>query len=260
MSRNLTVVGLCLLASVAIAHADVSDVVFRVDASNGTGAGFIEITEDQGEWLPDGDDMKYIWVLEQPMDIVDPVSRSVIATLIPGSGGDATGVEIQQDPVVNLGFAVQAGAADTMFSFSSAKLTFPSIASAEGRAQAAFNLTDSDGSGPDPGNGVYATLTGQFPAGDAYRAQYNGFPVGTTFQEMIQPYSADFFSSAPSNEEHPNGGGFIPIPGVVTDMSAQISFELSAFDLASGTTTFEVIPEPAALALFAVAGLLLRRR
>ncbi|MBI5864678.1 MAG: PEP-CTERM sorting domain-containing protein, partial [Planctomycetes bacterium] len=37
-------------------------------------------------------------------------------------------------------------------------------------------------------------------------------------------------------------------------------FTLSPFDLASGTTTFEIIPEPASLALLLIGGLLIRRR
>jgi len=49
------------------------------------------------------------------------------------------------------------------------------------------------------------------------------------------------------------------IAGSVSDMSTQISFTLSPNDLASGTSVFEIVPEPASVLLL-IAGLVLVRR
>jgi hypothetical protein len=52
------------------------------------------------------------------------------------------------------------------------------------------------------------------------------------------------------------------IAGLVTDIQAEYQFTLSANDSASGTSRFEVVPEPVAmhLALLGIVGLLLARR
>jgi hypothetical protein len=58
----------------------------------------------------------------------------------------------------------------------------------------------------------------------------------------------------------PDPVNYRAVGSAVSDMSAEIKFSLTGFDLASGTTTYEIIPEPAA-ALLLVAGMLgLRRR
>jgi hypothetical protein len=66
--------------------------------------------------------------------------------------------------------------------------------------------------------------------------------------------TGDAFASYPAT-------GYAPIADPVADMSAMISFELSADDLASGTTNFVIVPEPTSLGLLAlgVIGLLRRR-
>jgi len=239
---------LALAGLVSSASADVSDVAFDVVVCKGgvcTGYFWVpstDLTEDPSTGV-------LSWHLQQDTDITD-LEGDVAGTLqvgsfveiIPAGRGRAT-------TQVNLGFAVEAGDALTDFSFSSAMLSFPAIASAQGKADATFQLTDFGG---DSG----ATLTGLFGGGGAYRAQYNGFP-GTQFtQLMTAPIAVGEFESI----SVPDSFGFAPIGASVSSISSQIDFSLSAFDLASGLSTFEVIPEPAAALLLVVGVMALRRR
>ncbi len=48
------------------------------------------------------------------------------------------------------------------------------------------------------------------------------------------------------DERIPPGSGFDSIAVPVSSISSMVSFTLSAYDLASGTTTFTVIPAPGA--------------
>jgi hypothetical protein len=54
--------------------------------------------------------------------------------------------------------------------------------------------------------------------------------------------------------------GWSQIAGAVNNISTQIEFTLTAWDMASGTSSFEVIPEPATGLLLVIGLLALRRR
>jgi len=158
-----------------------------------------------------------------------------------------TQVHFAQDPVVDLNFSVEAGpgAGGTAFSISSALLSFPTISNASARASAAFTLTD----GVDDDGATLSPLTGP----GAYLAQYNGYvPGGATFTQLIPAMAADPMSTTSLSEEYPGGGLYQSLGGSAYDMSSQVSFTLSPNDLASGTSVFEIIPEPSALVLMAV--------
>jgi len=163
------------------------------------------------------------------------------------------------DPVVNLSFSVQAGSMSptTTFMIGSALLAFPTINGAIGRASAGYSVTDTEGDA--------AILDGiGDPAGaqGAYLAQYNGFAgtvSGTTFCEFFPLITALPDQTAAPSQNEP-AVGFNAIVPPVSDMSSFVSFTLTRNDLASGTTNFEIIPEPASLALLLVGAALLRRR
>ncbi|MCC6357974.1 MAG: PEP-CTERM sorting domain-containing protein [Phycisphaerales bacterium] len=239
---SVAALSLGLAALAPTASADLSNVIFRIEATNSQGSGVFEATSDQGSW--DGD--TYTWV-GGGIDIRNE-SGDVIASLM-----NATFVAIA-DPQVGILFDVVAGATDTQFTISSGELSFPTIFGATGVASAGLTVTDA---GQD--NGALATGNGG-SGNSAYQANYNGLiPAGTIFAEFIRSVVV----ATPGGTETGVGstGGFLNIPDPVSSMSAQYSFLLSALDSASGTSNFVVIPEPASLVLLALgATALIRRR
>ena len=136
---------------------------------------------------------------------------------------------------------------NTSFSFSAAPVSFAPLSNVTGSASAAVTLIDSPFA---PGD---AQLS---PNGaGAYSATFNG---GSVFQ--------DFFGSgvtAPdggSNVASASTGGFIPIAGSVSEISAEWGFTLSALAQATGTSTFTITPTPASLGLLGLGGMLAARR
>jgi NADH:ubiquinone oxidoreductase subunit F (NADH-binding) len=140
-------------------------------------------------------------------------------------------------------------------------LSFPTLPASQlvppaggGRSTASYGATDQNG------NGV--TLLGIGPAGTgAYTAEYNGFvPAGTTFANLVNMIQAGPGGSASASQTFPGGAGYAQINADVYDMSMQSAFTLTANDLANGTVTYRVLPEPtAALALLALAAVARRR-
>jgi hypothetical protein len=115
---------------------------------------------------------------------------------------------------------------------------------ADGRASCGFSVTDTDG------DGVVLTGVGD-PAGTqgAYLAQYNGFAgtlSGTTFAEVVHSLTAGSLTTATTSVDVPPLG-FLQIVDPVSDMSVMVSFDLSANDLASGTSTFVLVERPLAV-------------
>ena len=141
-----------------------------------------------------------------------------------------------------------AGQQNTVFTIDSAVLSFAPLANSIGRATAGVSVTDLTGDG--------ATFTPW--AGGAYRSYYNG--GGTNFQNLIQsPIVAAANSSASTSDTFP-AVGYQNIGTTLTDIESEWQFTLSAGDLASGTSEFEVIPAPASVVLGLTALVGLRRR
>ena len=229
------------------------DVVYEVEVcqQGGQCLGGVQLTPDDGLFQYDHMTGNYTWTLLEDVEIYDYATGE---TLVGKLLADGTTVDVEGDPVVDLGFSVQAGAVDTQFSIGSAKLPFTTIANPIGSASAAYNLTDFGGT-----IGA-ATLTGLFDGGGAYLAQYNsgtGFPDGTLFTELI---NTQIQVAVPFGSQGANGSYDAAIGEAAFDMSSRIEFELSAGDLASGTSTFEITPEPTGLLLLAVGAALIRRR
>ncbi|RMH11261.1 MAG: hypothetical protein D6695_09555, partial [Planctomycetota bacterium] len=226
-----------IAGSATLATAQAAE-AFRVDAINGNGTGSFVVTFEDGTW----DGNVWTYELDQARDL-GPGVGSIESALIVITNNNRTGGQ-----TVSLNFNVAAGALNTVFDVASGNVA-AALASAMGAASAGFSVTDTLGDG--------ATLA---PDGDAiYTASYNN--ESSTFAQLLtSPVSAGAFSTASAFAEFPGGGGYAPLTGAVTDISARWTFAVSAFDVASGTSVFTVIPSPASLALLGLGGLAIRRR
>ncbi|HED53142.1 MAG TPA: hypothetical protein ENJ00_02950 [Phycisphaerales bacterium] len=225
-------------AMVGTASADISAVVFNITATTPSGSYPFEVMLDPGDVDANGN---YHWALDGPVSVNDETGQQVFEL----QGADIT---IFADPSVSLNFNVLASQQNTVFSVNSAVLSFAALPNAIGRATAAVSVTDLNGDG--------ATFT---PTGaGAYSSFYNG---ATPFQDLIgNVITAPAFGSNADSAVFPNAG-YANIGATLTDISSTWNFTLSAGDLASGTSEFEVIPAPAStvLGLIALAGLRRRR-
>lgn len=245
-------ISLVAIALSVSAMADFPDVVFEVTAQSGPLAVTVPILSEWGTYNPNTG--TWYWSSSSPIEFWANDHTVFLGSL---NSFEAT---IVGDPEVNLNFAVQAGPNNTVFHIASALLDgFDPIpaAYAIGYAHASYTLTDFDGN--------FATLTGIGATGGAYLAQYNGWagapggPLGTTFAEGIYQMNAGMLQTVTEDFDHPLMG-YLPIGDTVVSMSALVSFELSADDLASGTSNFVIIPEPAALVSLAVMAVVALRR
>lgn len=241
-TRTLGSVVVIVALCANFAFADLSPVAFRIEATNIAGSGSFEVPAASLQYNPQT--QTYTWSQQTPLDLRSGTG-ALIATL------EEASLTYVEDPQVNLSFAVTAGMNTTTFTIQSALLSFPTINSPEGRASAAFAITDVNGDG--------ATLTGLSNPG-SFLAQYNGFvPNGTTFANLISSITAMPGGSNNAAVTDP-ATGYRTIGVPVSDMSSQISFSLTAQDLASGTTNYEIVPEPAAMTLLALGALAFVRR
>lgn len=206
---------------------------FRVNATNDAGSGSFAINWDQGTWN------EGTWSFSTENVDINGIGMLQSATIVIENANRAGG------QTVSLNFNVAAGAANTIFGISSG-LASAILPTASGRASAAVTLTDTLGDG--------ATLS---PDGASiYAARYNGAP-GSVFANLLgNSLNAGIFSTVTDSDDT----GFSPIVGALTDISAAWTFGVSAFDVASGTSVFTVVPTPGSLALLGCAGFIARRR
>ena len=164
-------------------------------------------------------------------------------------------LDFETDPRVSLGFSVEAADVDTAFTITSALVPFSAITNPLAYASAGVTLT---------GDGDGAQLTGLFAGGKAYEARYNTDSTPVVWAQLVGPVTAPPNTTVVSPDRRP-GAGYELIPATVSSIQSEFKFLLSANDLASGTSRFEVlVPEPGCFALAAVgavclAGLACRR-
>ena len=237
---GFAVATLGLLSAVGAARADLigSPLVVTATSSDGLSASWT-LPETAGQW----DNGRWTWNAGTSWSY-DFWSGTELLGSISGLR-----VEYVSDPQVTVNFAAQAGALDTTFTFSSGLLTFAPITNGTATASAGITVTD--------GNANGALLTGNHAGGFAYRADYNGLvPTGINYAQYMTSISAPALSGA----SDAGNSGPTSLGGVQSDMSAQFAFTLSRRDSASGTSTFEIVPSPAGLALLGLAGLTAGRR
>jgi len=176
----------------------------------------------------------WVWESDQTMELRSQTTGDLLGLLNPP--GYSSKVEYIDDPFIAVFFAVLSGPSPTTFVIASGLLSFPTIDPAEGRATVGFTVTDVNGDG--------VTLTGKNINGDSYLAQYNGLaPTGTTFASLIPGLAAGSLSTNTASAAVP-AVGFAPIGAPVSDMSVEVNFELSANDLASGTSQYVIQSPP----------------
>jgi len=234
---------LCVFAVIAaapFASASLTDVVFEIKADSDQGSAVYTLSMDDINWQRSQD--QWEWSSGEVIDVKD-ANNKVVFTL------SNVGMYYRADPQINLSFSVQAGAADTAFTITSGLLSFPTIQNADGQASSAFTVTDTNNNG--------ALLTGGNADGNGYNAWYNG---GSLFAGQIAGVAVPAGTSSRSDSANYPANGYAPVGADVDDMQAQVKFTLSARDLASGTTQYEIVPEPSALVLLALGGLSLIRR
>jgi len=184
------------------------------------------------------------WVLPASIALVDTYG-SQLGTI------KNLDIESNDDPYVNLRFAVEAGTLDTTFNISSSLVSSGIFVNPDlCYATAGVTLTsDSDG----------ATIVGLFN-GKVYQARYNSTAV---FAELVNGYAIGADRTITSSERNPAIGSQTIFDSVAT-IQSDFSFTLSALDQASGTSRFEVVnaPEPATMSLLALGaiGLLAKRK
>ncbi len=217
------------------------------------GQNFVQVTAtsadgNQGSWalpipanwhFPASGEWK--WNLKTPVTITDLDTGAPMATL------NTMSLDFVDDPAVEVNFQVTSTNAATHFQISSATNSFAPITNGAAFATAAVTITDNDSNG--------ATLAGTI-AGNAYRATVNN---ATDFTHLIAPVTALQDSSGVGIGRFP-AAGRQTIAGPISSISASFEFDLGAMDSASGTSRFDVTPEPASLSVLALGALVMVRR
>jgi hypothetical protein len=169
----------------------------------------------------------------------------VMDALADGTGerlGSITELQIgfDQDPYVNLGFSVIAGDKETTFTISSSA-TAVNLTNPQAYASAGITLTDNPPTA--------ATITGLYTGGKIYEARYNGTSV---FADLVSGFGVSGGTDTRSEREPASGRK--TIFDTVSTISSEFHFTLSAWDQASGTSSFNAIPEPATVGLLVAGG------
>jgi len=251
----------CALAATVVlataASADISSTVFQIVACNTAGQciGGLPIDIGAGTLNADG---SYYWQLgadtnllnmsgipDEDIGILSTEQGGTSITIIPPGQG-------RSDPQVIVNFSVIGGSTAGVFTITSALVSFPTISSATGKVDVGINLTDR------PGSTTGASLDSVAPHIGKSFSWVNGLPGdggATMFREL---FASNMYTTGSISQSDATAG-FEAIGTSVSSMSGQIEFALSARDLASGSSTFLVTPEPASLLMLLGLALLRRR-
>jgi hypothetical protein len=151
------------------AVAEVSDIVFTVEAHNDSGTGSFSVFFDEGQWDPNS--QTFTWTSPGEIEINDDLSGDWVATLW---YGEITAYATQACQI-ELNVGVFSGGSDTTFVVGSPLVSFEAVPAiyAQARATATVTLTHMSGD--------YAYLVGLGPAGTGiFRSYYDGYLSGGT--------------------------------------------------------------------------------
>lgn len=231
IGRWLAVAAILGVTSAAAACIRVSDTALQIEASSAAGSGAVDVSLDALSW--DAATQSLSWEPVSAVPIVDPETAAVIATL------ENAVLEFRDCSEVALEFELEAGGSQTTVVFRTGQLSFGTIGSdvAEGRATASFSLTDLDGDG--------AQMVGLGGGGmGAFRAYFNGAaPDGTLFAHLVALISISGGTGSASQRDPTFG--YRAVGTAVSDMSVEVAFTLTPHDRLTGSTSFDVEPDPA---------------
>ena len=235
MIRSAFVVA--LVGSAAVTQAGIIGDALVITASNSRGTSSFTVPAPAGGWS------NWTWNNGSRITMTDNLGRP-IASL------ENLQLNFVSSPVVSVNFTAVAGNVDTAFTFASGLLSFAAtpFTNPLATASAGISVTDRNGNG--------ASLVGNYD-GLAHRADSNGLvPGGNPFALFIPSFNV----ASPFGTEVRSGSQVGVIPGVVTSISSEFSFVLSANDSVAGTSVFQIVPTPGSLAMLGVAGLAIGRR
>lgn len=257
-------VAVLLLISGSLAQADISNIIFQIEATNSLGSDSFTVYDDDLVYNPI--QKTYSWDLggmqdlqTSPVDIIGTLESATLAI------SDLS----WNYPRIYMNLVFQAGVLDVtevrvrspLVSF----LTLPDGTSS-GRATTSFSLTNTF----DPLHpGVLAELEGLGDPNDGHgmhTAWYNSVaeppdsPDGTEWAHLV-----NYVSAATEGDTITIGGkqpdvGFQAIGDNLYNLSTEVGFSITAGDHMSTNTTWIVMPEPASLGLLALATVVLLRR
>jgi hypothetical protein len=252
-----------LVVLVPAARAEISPIIYHVEVCNEQGTACIGedvIGVGAGSWQGG----VYRWELLTQWDI--PGTLGPVASFMPVSPEHPEGTSFtfipagqgRANPQVNVNFSVIGGAQPGQFTITSALVSFATVFNASGQVNVGLNLTDR--------SPLQADLTNSPGFVGKSTSWVNGLPTepylpsgfagtGTLFRELYRTNLSTFGGSTGGTDQT---SGFEPIGLDVSSISGQIKFNLSARDLASGSSTFVIMPEPASVLM--VLGLALLRR
>lgn len=179
------------------------------------------------------------WALASPLDITSGSVR--LATIKDLS------IQTDDEPYVNLHFAVEAAETDASFDIVSTVVSFAPMTNPQAYASAGVTLT-SDGGG--------ATITGLFDDQRCYQAKYNSSVV---FADLVPSFTVSGEDTITHSDRLPSSG-YQTISGTASSIQSEFNFTLSSLGQASATSRFEIVPEPASMALLGLGGLAFIRR
>jgi len=233
LALSLLAIGVLLCINAPAWAGEVSSTFFAIEVQSDLGSESWSIASEDVDYDP----LTQTWHWE-----ASGIALGEVATL------DQAFLTVVGDPQIAMGFAITAGEADTTVTITSAVLSFDPLVNPDGAASAGVTLTEA-------GNNPPANLVGLAgDLGSVYAAYYNT-PPGTVFAEYVSG-----LTTTTTTSESGNTGGWVLIPDTVSNMQAQYSFTLSAMDLASSTSNYLIVPEPAGLALLALGAVVLLRR
>lgn len=230
LARRSAALGLVLSCGLgsAFLHAEIADVVLRVESRNASGGATVEVRFEEGTYNSETETLK--WRQEQPVELFDPNSRAWIATLNKATLTLGSGDRKR----VWLDWSVTSGESETEFSFYPGLIEFdlPQDCWTEAKAKASITLQD------DNLNGAYLRVLDNQDS--IFLGQYNDqVPDGVTYCGLLGGIELSEGGGTGSVWQTQPAFGYEQLPDNAASLSSWMRFQVSAFDRAEGNLRYE---------------------